>query len=233
MVLPFWVVVAFGAYPKSKEGKIFLTSVLLWRTKPRMSNPAEIATKEVITEIVARIRSLRRSKNISLDVLSKKTGFAKSYLSEIETVKKEPPIRALSKIAFALEVDFLFLLTGETRNSSTGKISIVKKGERQPIHGPYGSRGYLYESLTYKKLDRIMDAYVVTIGPEFPPEPFEHEGQEVAYVLEGNQELFYGGETYFLEEGDCFCFDSDRPHYSRTVGDRPGKILVVLATKGK
>jgi transcriptional regulator with XRE-family HTH domain len=198
-----------------------------------MDNPAEIATKEVITEIGARIRSIRRSRQISLDVLSKKTGFAKSYLSEIETVKKEPPIRALSKIAFALEVDFLFLLTGETRNSDTEKISIVRKGERQAIQGPYGSRGYLYESLNYKKVDRIMDAYVVTVGPEFPPEPFEHEGQEVVYVIEGKQELSYGGETFFLEEGDCFCFDSDRPHYSRTVGDTPGKLLVVLATKGK
>jgi transcriptional regulator with XRE-family HTH domain len=198
-----------------------------------MNKPAEIVTKEVITEIGTRIRSLRHSRNISLDVLSKKTGFAKSYLSEIETFKKEPPIRALSKIAFALEVDFLFLLTGEKRSYGAEKISVVRKGERQTVQGPYGSRGYLYDSLTYKKADRIMDAYIVTIGPQFPPEPFEHEGQEVVYVLEGRQELRYDGETYFLEEGDCFCFDSARPHYSRTVGDKPGKILVVLASKGK
>jgi transcriptional regulator with XRE-family HTH domain len=198
-----------------------------------MSSPAEIITKEVITEIGLRIRELRRSKNISLDVLSKKTGFAKSYLSEIETVKKEPPIRALSKIAFALEVDFLFLLTGEKRYYGAEKISIVRKGERQTVQGPYGSRGYLYDSLNYKKADRIMDAYIVTIGQEFPPEPFEHEGQEVVYVLEGTHELLYDGKTYFLEEGDCFCFDSDRPHYSRTVSEKPGKILVVLASRSK
>jgi transcriptional regulator with XRE-family HTH domain len=198
-----------------------------------MSKPAEIATKEVIAEIGLRIRELRRSKNISLHALSKKTGFAKSYLSEIETVKKEPPIRALSKIAFALDVDFRFLLTGEKRNYGAEKISIVRKGERETVQGPYGSRGYLYDALTYKKADRIMDAYIVTIGPELPPEPFEHEGQEVVYVLEGAQEMLYDGKTYFLEEGDCFCFDSDRPHYSRTVGDKPGKILVVLASRGK
>jgi transcriptional regulator with XRE-family HTH domain len=198
-----------------------------------MNDAATIRTKQIYTEICKRIRQVRLDKGFSLDELAKKTGFAKSYLSEIETLKKEPPIRALSKIAFALEVDFPFLLTGETRISSARKISIVRKGERQATHGPYGSRGYLYDSLTYKKVDRIMDAYIVTIGPEFPPEPFVHEGQEVAYVLEGTQELLYDGETYFLEEGDCFCFDSDRPHYSRTVGDQPGKILVVLARKGK
>lgn len=198
-----------------------------------MENSPEIATKEFVAKIGNRIRSLRRDRNMSLNVLAKKTGFAKSYLSEIETLKKEPPIRVISKIAFALEIDISFLLTGETRNHSTQKIAIVRKGERQSTQGPYGSRGYLYESLTYNKLDRIMDAYIITIGPALPPEPFIHEGQEVVYVLKGTQELLYDGETYFLEEGDCVCFDSDRPHYSRTVGDKSGKILVVLAAKGK
>ena len=198
-----------------------------------MENSPEMVTKELVAKIGNRIRSLRQNRGMSLNVLAKKTGFAKSYLSEIETLKKEPPIRVISKIAFALEIDILFLLTGETRNHSTQKIAIVRKGERQSTQGPYGSRGYLYESLTCNKLDRIMDAYIITIGPELPPEPFIHEGQEVVYVLKGTQELLYDGKPYFLEEGDCACFDSDRPHYSRTVGDKSGKILVVLAAKGK
>jgi len=198
-----------------------------------MDTSPEITTKEFVAKIGERIRSIRRDRGMSLDALSKKTGFAKSYLSEIETLKKEPPIRALSKIAFALWVDIAFLLTGDPRNSSAHKISIVRRDERQSTQGPYGSRGYLYDSLTYNKVDRIMDAYIITIGPALPPEPFIHEGQEVVYVLEGIQELLYDGQKYLLDEGDCVCFDSDRPHYSRTVGDKPGKILVVLAAKGK
>ncbi len=197
-----------------------------------MSDTAEIVTKEIITAIGARIRLLRREKGMSLDALAKKTGFAKSYLSEIETLKKEPPISTLSKIAYILKVDLPFLITGEVKNSRPDKISIVRKGERKASDGPFGSRGYIYDSLTYKKADRVMDGYIVTIGPEFPPKPLVHEGQELVYVLEGTQELLYDGETYLLEEGDCFYFDSDRPHYSRTIGDKPGKILVVLTTKG-
>lgn len=76
-----------------------------------------------------------------------------------------------------------------------------------------------------------MDAYLVTVGPDFPPEPFVHEGQEVVYVLEGTQEFIYDGKTYFIEEGDCFSFDSDKPHFSRTVGKKLGKLLVVLAKR--
>jgi transcriptional regulator with XRE-family HTH domain len=182
-------------------------------------------------EIAYNIKKIRLQKRFSLSDLAKRTGFTKSYLSQIENGKKEPPISTLSKIAYILEVDLPFLLTGKTQNSSPEKISIVRKAERKASDGPFGSRGYIYDSLTYKKADRVMDGYIVTIGSEFPPKPLVHEGQELVYVLQGTQELLYDGETYFLEEGDCFYFDSDRPHYSRTIGDKPGKILVVLTTK--
>jgi transcriptional regulator with XRE-family HTH domain len=198
-----------------------------------MKTTPEIVTKAFVAEIGSRIRYVRNNKGMSLDVLAKKTGFAKSYLSQIENLKKEPPIRALSKIAFALGVDIIFLLTGDTRDANAQKFSIVRKDERQSTQGPYGSRGYLYDSLNYNKLDRIMDAYVITIGPRLPPEPFVHEGQEVVYVLDGVQEFIYDGQTYILEEGDCICFDSDRPHYSRTMGEKSGRVLVVLAAKDK
>ncbi|MBN2031974.1 MAG: cupin domain-containing protein [Deltaproteobacteria bacterium] len=169
---------------------------------------------------------------MSLEVLANKTRFAKSYLSEIETLKKEPPISTLSRIAFALEVDLSFLLTGQRNDPGAKKISIVRKTERHSSEGPFGSRGYIYEPLSHKKADRLMDAYIVTIGPDFPPQPFLHEGQEVVYVIDGTQEFMYDGETYFMEPGDSFCFDSDKPHYSRTVGKKTGKILVVLAARG-
>jgi len=170
---------------------------------------------------------------MTLEILARKTRFTKSYLSEIETLKKEPPISTLSRIAFALEVDLPFLLTGQGKGPRAKKLSIVRKTERYQSEGPSGSRGYIYEPLTHEKADRLMDAYLVTIGPDFPPEPFVHEGQEVVFVLEGTQEFVYDGKTFFLEEGDCFSFDSDRPHYSRTVEKKPGRILVVLATKGR
>jgi transcriptional regulator with XRE-family HTH domain len=196
-----------------------------------MTESIDILTKELISSIGKRIRAIRRSKGMSLDVLAKKTRFAKSYLSEIETMKKEPPISTLNRISFALEVDLPFLLTGEKYDGQAKEVSIVKKGERRPSPGPFGSRGYVYEPLTHEKKDRLMDAYIVTVGPDFPPEPFVHEGQELAYTLEGTQEFILDGKSYFLEEGDCISFDSDKPHYSRTVGGKLGKVLVVLAFK--
>ncbi len=196
-----------------------------------MNDSATIRTKQLYSEISQRIKALRKDKGLSLNEFSKKVGFAKSYLSQIENLKREPSISALSQIAYVLEVDLLFLLSGEIQNLGAQSFTIVKKGERKTVHRPLGSLGYIYESITYKKLDRLMEGFIVTIGSEFPFEPPVHEGQELTYVLEGTHEFFYDGKTYLFEEGDCYYFDSNRPHYARAVGEKPGKLLVVFTAK--
>jgi transcriptional regulator with XRE-family HTH domain len=196
-----------------------------------MNDAAAIRTRELYTAIGKRIRDVRRDNGLSLDELAKKTGFAKSYLSQIENLKREPSISALSQIAHVLEVDVLFLLSGEIQNPGAQSFTIVKKGERKTVNRPSGSIAYIYDSITYKKPNRLMEGFIVTIGFEFPPEPFVHEGQELTYVLEGTHEFVYDGKTYLLEEGDCYYFDSNRPHFSRAIGEKPGKLLVVFTAK--
>jgi transcriptional regulator with XRE-family HTH domain len=196
-----------------------------------MNDSAASRAKELYTKIGERIRNVRKDKDLSLNELARRTGFAKSYLSQIENLKREPSISALSQIAHVLDVDVLFLLSGETQDSGAQSFTIVKKEERKTVNRPSGSIAYIYDSITYRKADRFMEGYIVTIGFEFPPEPFVHEGQELTYVLEGTHEFVYEGKTHLLEEGDCYYFDSNKPHYARGVGEKPGKLLVVFAVK--
>jgi transcriptional regulator with XRE-family HTH domain len=196
-----------------------------------MNEDAAFKAKELYSKIGNKIRAIRLEKSLTLNELARRTGFAKSYLSQIENLKREPSISALSQIAHVLDVDLLFLLTGERQSPKAQSLTIVKKEERKTVNRPSGSLGYIYDSVTYKKPDRLMEGYIVTIGFEFPPEPFIHEGQELVYVLEGKHELYYDGQAYFLEEGDCYQFDSDRPHLVRSVGEKLSKVLVIFAVK--
>jgi len=191
----------------------------------------ERKAQEICTAIGHRIKRIRHEKRLTLDELAKKTGFAKSYLSQIENLKREPPISTLTKIAFVLGVDIFFLISGEIRRGDEQFITIIKASERKVIPNPWGISTSLYEPLNDKKIDRLMDGYIVTVGPKFPTEPLVHEGQELAFVLEGSQEFVYDGRSYFLEKGDCFCFDSNKQHSARSVGDVPAKVLVVLTSK--
>ncbi|NWG01720.1 MAG: cupin domain-containing protein [Syntrophaceae bacterium] len=192
---------------------------------------AEKNAKEICKAIGLRIRVIRQKKRLTLDELAKRTGFAKSYISQIETMKREPPISTLTKIAYVLGVDVFFLISGETRQNDGASISIVKASDRKVIPRQSGSSAYTYEPINDKKLNRMMDGYIVTVGPEFPDEPLVHEGQEITYVLEGRHEFVYDGKTYLLEKGDCYCFESMKPHYARSLGNKPSKLLVVFSSK--
>ena len=178
--------------------------------------------------IARRIKGLRKSKEMSLEKLASRTGFAPSYLSQIENLKREPPISSLARIAQALEVDVVHLITGEDAGQGTAEFTIVKPSERKTHARSSGQGGYTYESITHKKKDRLMDGYILTSKFEFPDEPVRHKGQELVFMLEGKQEMVYDNKSYIIEEGDCLYFDSDRPHYSRSLGDKRARFLVVF-----
>lgn len=184
--------------------------------------------KKLGADIAQRIKALRTSRGLSLEKMAQKTGFAQSYLSQIENLKRDPPISTLSKIARALGEDIIYLLTGETNRKKAEKFTIVRSHERKFAVRSSGKGGYTYQSITYKKKDRRMDGYIFTAEFEFPDDPTQHEGQELAFMLEGSKEMIYDGKRYIVNKGDCIYYDSNRPHYSRSIGDKRAEFLVVF-----
>ena len=73
-----------------------------------------------------------------------------------------------------------------------------------------------------------MDPYIVTVSKQFSPKPLMHEGQELAFTLEGTHEFYYDGQTYIIQAGDAMYFDSDRPHMTRSIGPKHARVLVVF-----
>ena len=54
-----------------------------------------------------------------------------------------------------------------------------------------------------------------------------HEGEEVAYILEGQVEFIVGDERFQLKAGDSICYRSEQPHGYRNGGDDYAKLIVV------
>ena len=104
----------------------------------------------------------------------------------------------------------------------------MRPDERKFAVRASGKGGYTYHAITYKKKDRRMDGYIFTAEFEFPDEPTQHKGEELAFMLEGSKEMIYDGKKYIINEGDCIYYDSNRPHCSRSIGDKPAKFLVVF-----
>ena len=120
------------------------------------------------------------------------------------------------------------MITGGHSEIDYNKFTIVRSTERKKVLLPAAPEGFTYESLTYKKFDRSMDAYVITITTALPKYPRVHEGEEMMLALEGRFEFIYNEMTIVVEPGDCLYFDSNNPHNAHSLDERPAKILMVI-----
>ena len=200
-------------------------------TNANRMNKTEKEAEYIWEEISSKIKYLRRKNKLSVEALAKQAGFTKSYLSQIENLKREPTIGALTKIARALSVNFFFLVNGERLAEEEESLVVVKRQDRRTLTSPSRLANTIYESINQEKKDRLMDAYIVTTGFEFTAEPMAHEGEELIFIIEGKQEFVYNGKSQILEEGDCCYFDSNKLHYARSVGEKLSKALVVFTIK--
>jgi transcriptional regulator with XRE-family HTH domain len=192
---------------------------------------SEEERKQICLAIGQRLRKSRKERGLTLDVLAEKTGFSKSYLSQIENLKREPSIGTLTKIAYALGVDALFLISGVQPEAEQSDFTLVRADERKPVPDAFGKTGLSYESVAYKKKDRLMDAYIVEMGFDFPKGTKPWEGQEFVFVLEGTHEFVYDGKSYALHKGDSYYFDTSKTHMGRSIGSKPSRVLAVFTSK--
>ncbi len=177
-------------------------------------------------EIGKRIKQIRKQNGYTLKDLADSTGFSQGFLSKVENSKKAPSIGTLMELAKTLHVrmaDFF----GEAQPDAS--ITLVKASDRREMARDGTNFGYCYEALAYTFLNKHMDPYILKDSPNRKAKPvFQHEGEEMLYVLEGKSRFFYGDKEYILEEGDCLYFNSAVPHYGEALGDKEFKCLLVI-----
>ena len=184
-------------------------------------------------EIGKRIKAFRTQKRITLEVLAQKTGFTKGYLSKVEKSKKSPPVSTLGIIARALGVTISALL-GE--DAPRTPLCLVRKDERPLISRDGTAFGYSYEAMAYKYPNKIMEPFILTL-PVKPKKRtlYQHEGEEILFVIQGTMKFLHGNEEYVVNEGDCIYFDSSLPHWGESIGPAEVKCFMVIynPTNGK
>jgi transcriptional regulator with XRE-family HTH domain len=166
---------------------------------------------------------------LTLGDVAAKVGFSKSYLSQIENLKREPSIGTLIKIAHILGVEALYLITGASPDAGQEKdISVVRKEERKIMPDAFHHMNFKYESLAHKKKDRLMDAYIIEAGFDFPKHSKPWHGESFFFVLEGTHEVMYDGRSYILNKGDACYINASKPNMGRSLGPKPSKLLLIF-----
>jgi transcriptional regulator with XRE-family HTH domain len=173
-----------------------------------------------------KIRQIRNQNKLTLEEVAHRTGFTKSYLSMVESGKKSPPIATLSKIAQALSMDMAAFFE---RRKPEEHLTLVRKEERETVVRDGTLFGYRYESIAPAKRPKKMEPFIITLPNKSKEEDrFDHEGEELFYVLKGKVRFYYGDKEYLLKEGDSVYFDSSIPHRGEGIGKNSAKALTVI-----
>jgi len=194
---------------------------------------AEVPAEEF--DIGAKIKALRTSKKKTLQEVADQTGFSPALISQIENNNVSPPIATLSRIAKVLGVTVGYFFKDEGPEE---EYEVIRKGERpvvtRVISRTGGQHGYTYNALTYKKRDKAMEPFILSVDSQVVDDKvlYSHEGEEFLLMLEGQAELVLGEERVILNEGDSVYFQSTLRHRLLSYGGKGAKVLAVLSRGG-
>ena len=180
-----------------------------------------------VEDIGQRIRNLREEKGLSLEELSRLTGFDVQFLSSLEKNEAQPQLGTVIKLSKALDSAFGRLVSGV----GDKLYSITRKTERRTVARSTSHEGqkqvYVYKSLAPDVKGRHMEALMVQLEEDPEREISVHDGEEFIFVLDGVVEMEIGEDRFELDPGDSVYYLSTIPHH---IAAKKGKatILAVL-----
>lgn len=179
-------------------------------TKVARAKVAEPTPNEDRIVIGARIRELRRARNLTLNALSESAGLSVSFLSMIERDISTPSIKALHDIANALSINISWFFPDSDPSNSAEAAIVVRREKRRALRFDSGIR----DELLCPGLSGQLELLSCTFAPGSVSgdADYDHAGEEAGVIIRGQLDLWVDGELYRLNAGDSFHFDSTRPH---------------------
>jgi quercetin dioxygenase-like cupin family protein len=167
-----------------------------------------------------KIRSLREEKDISLEALSRDTGYPADVLRDVEEGKIAPPVALVLQLGRTFKLDIEQIQGGEDRQASKKRAKSHKKRVAS----------YAYTPLTRPGEEKHLRAYRVSIDPETEHKGVEyhHEGAEFIYVLSGGLKIQVGQNMNTLKKGESITFDSSLHHALSNPTSEKAELLVVI-----
>ena len=119
---------------------------------------------------------------------------------------------------------FVSLIATATERAEYGRFSFWAK------EASVSDNLAVYESLAYKRTNRVMDPFLITLPAGVArEEALAHEGEEFLLVQTGRVDFEYDGQTYSLASGDSLYFDASVPHRLINHSKRTAKVLCVFS----
>jgi len=175
------------------------------------------------------IRQLRRSKELTLQQVSERTGLSTAFLSQVENDQANPTLSSVRRIATALGTStFALLAQGEPEGAS-----VCIPRERRRAYVTPGLNG-VFSIATAPYPEGKLQTVVVELEPHMATceEAMAHgpwDAEEWAMLVEGQAELEVGNERHTLRPGDSVHFRPAIPHKYVNIGNAPVTLVCVMS----
>lgn len=192
----------------------------------------------------ARIRRTRQLKGRSLREVAARAGLSAATLSNIETGKKVPDLRELTKIAAALEAPIVSFVPRSVQYHYLIKRAAQLRQERpvgRRLTGPEPGPAR-HHNLVRLMADHFVGKQIEPLLVQIQPLADEdlhyisHDHEEFMFVLKGEVESLIGTSDGLVVErlrpGDCMYFCSNLPHCHRAIGEPAETVNVVYSLRG-
>src|SRR5579872_3082149 len=174
------------------------------------------------------LKALRRKHGWTLAEVSRRTGLPLSTLSKIENDKMSLTFDKLSRLSSGLHIDISALFNGDAGDShlgASGRRSLTRAGEGKAIETQNYSHLYPAWELLNKRIIPIVAELHARSLEEFG-ELVRHPGEEYAFVLEGEVDLYTSlYAPVRLKAGDSIYFDSGMGHAYIAASAGPCRVL--------
>ena len=170
--------------------------------------------------------AIRKKMNLTLNVLSERSGVSRAMLSQIESEKVNPTVATVWKIARGLGVEIEEVLkdSGKTqRKFSVNRRNRIVSLDTDADH-------VHIRVLSPVSMVEELEMYWITINPEgvLESEPHIHDTEEFLTVIEGCIEVTAGDNTTVMEKEDFLHYHADLHHTIKNTGDTDAFIHMVV-----
>jgi len=163
---------------------------------------------DVVLAVGARIRRLRLERNLTLQVLSDRTGLSASMISMVERGRTSPSIGTLVAIASALRIHMSRLFDGDGEEEEPSPVR--RRSEQPTVATGSGVLRRVAQDDDVRGVELTVNDYApATAGSDTP---VHHAGVEYGLVVEGTLVVELADITYELKAGDSIAYDSSIPH---------------------
>lgn len=165
--------------------------------------------------IAANLKRIRKSKNLSLDALSEKTGVSKSMLGQIERGESNPTVATIAKIVDGIRISFEELLYPRQE-----EILIIDNDKMPLLRAEEGA--YQVRLVFPHDRHRNFEVYEMKIEPGGGCTCFwqEENSSEYILVVQGVLTLKTTDGTYEVAANHAVKLDAAREHSYHNSGSR-------------